>query len=567
MITHFSSIYAPKVVAVPPTFAVRDLCRTADGELRHYGWRTDGEGRRRVFISSRDARNWTTHDAAENDAGTMVKSPYGGGWVSLADRDGELCAIRSKTGPGDTEAEVTPLGWRNLGVRQLLAMKSRRRWIACLSDVSCPGNECYHSVVALSDDDGQSWLRVNIAPIPDIPRLFPGDKRPRWFNNGCEPTVAELADGSLLLAVRASGNHHFLYRSADGGETWGEPEEAPAFHATNTMPYLFRLSDGRLLFFWNNTSILPTRDISEYSEAHAGERSGKWELAFTNRDALHAAISEDDGRTWIGFREIILNPARNDADFREHVNDPAEEHDMSVHQTQALELDGGKVLLALGQHAASRRLVVFDPQWLYETDRAEDFRTGLGNVSNHLYVRSLSGGWRGWAGHCAWNRLPGALLVRDPDTGPDTVRDVLQLCRIRDPRLVSDRQGVVWNFPAGLSGRLEVECRIDGDGFQLALCDHWINPCDETVAEKAALAIPVTAENLGGSGKWTSLTRVWDWNDGKALLDCSSHTRTLELRTCGLSPFGPSYLHLQTLATETDSKGAYFRSFRKTALH
>ena len=243
---------------------------------------------------------------------------------------------------------------------------------------------------------------------------------------------------------------------------------------------------------------------------------------------------------------------------------PVLEHFPYQLQTQALELGGGKVLLALGQHAASRRLVVFDPQWLYETDRSEDFRTGRGNVSNHLYVKSLSGGWRGWAGHCAWNRMPGALLVRDPDTGPDTVRDVLQLCRIRDERLVSDRQGVVWNFPAGLIGRLEVECRIYGEGFQLALGDHWINPCDETVAEKAALVIPVTAETLGGSGKWTTLTLVWDWKSGKAMLVCGL-SRTFELRTGGLSPFGPSYLHLQTLARETDFKGAYFRAFRKTA--
>ncbi len=122
-----STIFAPHVVAVPPIFAVRDLCRTADGELRHYGWRTDGDGRRRVYISSRDALNWTMHAAAENDAGAMVRSPYGEGWVSLANRDGVLCAIRSKIGPGDTKAEVTPLGWRNLELRQLLAMKSRRR--------------------------------------------------------------------------------------------------------------------------------------------------------------------------------------------------------------------------------------------------------------------------------------------------------------------------------------------------------------------------------------------------------------------------------------------------------
>lgn len=178
---------------------------------------------------------------------------------------------------------------------------------------------------------------------------------------------------------------------------------------------------------------------------------------------------------------------------------PVLEHFPYQLQTQALELDGGKVLLALGQHAASRRLVVFDPQWLYETGRSED------------------------------------------------------------------RQGVVWNFPAGLIGRLEVECRIDGEGFQLALCDHWINPCDETVAEKAALAIPVTAETLGGSGKWTTLTLVWDWKSGKAMLVCGGLSRTFELRTGGLSPFGPSYLHLQTLARETDFKGAYFRAFRKTA--
>ena len=48
------------------------------------------------------------------------------------------------------------------------------------------------------------------------------------------------------------------------------------------------------------------------------------------------------------------------------------------------------------------------------------------------------------------------------------------------------------------------------------------------------------------------------------MLACGGLSRMLELRTCGLSPFGPSYLHLQTLARETDPKGAYFRAFRKT---
>ena len=30
-------VSAPVVVATPPTSAVRDLCVTADGEIRHYG--------------------------------------------------------------------------------------------------------------------------------------------------------------------------------------------------------------------------------------------------------------------------------------------------------------------------------------------------------------------------------------------------------------------------------------------------------------------------------------------------------------------------------------------------
>jgi hypothetical protein len=142
---------------------------------------------------------------------------------------------------------------------------------------------------------------------------------------------------------------------------------------------------------------------------------------------------------------------------------------------------------------------------------------------------------------------------------------VLQLCRIRDERLVSDRQGVVWNFPAGLTGRLELECRIDGEGFQLALCDHWFNPCDEFVGEESAVAVPVTAETLGGKGTWAKLSLAWDWTAKTATLSCGGRTQTFPLKTDGKSPFGPSYMHLQTLAEGHDPKGAYFRSFSKTA--
>jgi len=556
---------APVVVAIPPTFAVRDLCVTADGEIRHYGWKVIDGRQRRVFVASRDGANWVTRLAAEGDVGAMVKSPYGGDWLYWrSDKDGFLELVRSKTGPGDTAPETQRYPWKRQELRQLLPLRTRQRWVAVLSDVRCENNDCYHAAVMLSDDDGMTWRRKEIPPVCGVAPMAEGDRRPHWFNDGCEPTVTELKDGTLLMAVRTSGPHAAFYRSSDGGETWSEGTPDPTFWQANTMPYFFRLKDGRLLFIWNNTQMLPTREAAEYPELDAATLEGKWESVFTNRDALHAAISEDDGRTWRGFREIILNPIRNAGDFRQLGNLPFEEHDKSVHQTQALELPDGKVLLALGQNIASRRLVVFDPQWLYETSREEDFRRGLGNLSTHLYVKSLTGGWQGFAGHCAWNRAPGAMLVRDPDTKRGTQREVLQLCRIVDPRLVSDRQGIVWNFPAARKGRFETECRIDGEGFRLALTDHWVNPCDETNPRRSPVVFELTGELLA-TGVWHKVACIWDSETKCAILEVDG--KQVQMRPMVSVPsFGLSYVHLQTLAEGTDGRGAYFRFFRQTSV-
>lgn len=554
------AVYAPVDVAVQPDDAARDMCITAEGEIRHYGY-MDVAGRKRyAYIASRDGINWSKHIAHPNDAGAMVKSPWSGNWIYF---NHQSRLVRSAIGPGDTNAEITDLGYRNLELRQLIPMKSRKRWIAVFSDVSCKNRECYHTKVAHSDDDGKSWKIVDVAPIENMARYHPGGKRRHWFNNGCEPTVVELKDGTLRLCMRSSGEHHAFCTSTDGGQSWSKAEPDNAFWAVNTMPLFFRLSDGRLLFFWNNTAILPTMPLSQHPEVAKNRDiiDGVWEAAFTNRDAIHAAISDDDGKTWKGFREIALNAIRNRPDFRTVGLDSAARNDKSVHQSQALELAEGKVLLAFGQNKKARRMVIFDPDWLLETSRSENFKTGLESISNHLYVKSYCGGW-GKNGHCAWNRIPGAVLARDPDLSEKQIimREALQICRITDPRLFDDRQGAVWNFPAAASGEIEIECRTDGSGFSLSLLDHWINPCDAFNASRAPYTEAIGAEIIP-KGKWVKLKVKWDAKNGEVLLAVDGQTRKRrKLGAC--SRFGLSYLHLQTLAEGFDPQGSYFRSFR-----
>lgn len=559
----YDAVFAPQVVAVPPTFAVRDLCELPDGRLRHYGTETVAGEKRAVYIESDDlGLSWTKHLADPRDAGAMVQSPWSGDWLGLktAKAGEKVRCVRSKIGPGDVNPEVTELDILSCETRPPLALRSRRRWICPLTDISGRG-ETYRGELALSDDDGRTWRKVLLpddGTLPPPETAAEGDL-PRWFNAACEPTVTELSDGTLLMAVRSSFGHHYLYRSADGGETWSKPEPMEGFFATNTMPLFLRLRDGRLVFFWNNTVPLP-RYRGEIAHAiTADEARGRWQTAFTNRDALHAAISEDDGRTWRGFREIILNPIRNRPDFREYLGRGAE-NDKSVHQLQALELPDGKVLLALGQSPAARRIVLFDVRWLYETDRALDLRDGLEDVSLQLYVRSVSGGGR-WGGHCAWERLPGAALEVEPDQEKEVfAREALHLCRIRDPRLVSDRAGAVWNFPASRTGCVEAECRVDGEGFRLSLLDHWINPCDDCHARSAPVSIPVTAGTLGKKGVFAKLSVAWV-EDGAVTVAVNGR-KTAAVRAT-IPKWGFSYLHLQTLAEAEDASGSWIRSLMK----
>ena len=128
-------VFAPIVVGIPPRDAVRSLCVTAQGEIRHYGGPHEVN---KAYLSSTDnGLRWQMNDAGRGDVGPMVRSPWSGEWIYFTYSLGAQGLVRSKTGPGDTHAVRTVLPWRRLELRQLLPLRTRKRWVAAFSNIAC----------------------------------------------------------------------------------------------------------------------------------------------------------------------------------------------------------------------------------------------------------------------------------------------------------------------------------------------------------------------------------------------------------------------------------------------
>ncbi len=560
-------VYAPQVVAVPPRDAAKSLCLMPDGEIRIYGVadkkEPDDEGRQ-VYIASGDCGlSWKTHETPEGALGAATCNPETGRWITFYPLEGRRAypaeyptggsyVMMNDGGPDAPPARFARLSDETLHFQKQPYYFSRwKRWILP-TEVGREGERGFEKFIAvsMSDDDGLTW-RTQVLPV-HAPKHAPAPphKGPRWQDYSCEPTIAELSDGTLWMLERTSQDFHYQRFSRDGGETWTDPEPS-IFHGTLTMPVLYRLSDGRIVHFWCGNQPLPENDhAAQWPPLNGDELSGRWEDVFTNRDVNHLAITGDDGRTWIGFRELYLNALRNRADFRSVGG--VDSRDKSVHQGEMLELPFGKLLVSFGQNAASRKAVLLDPAWLYEDAREEDFRLGLDNVTTHMYVKSNSGGYRGFSGHCAWNRTNGALLAQDPD---GNFEEALRVCRVRDERLVFEKQGAVWNFPAAKRGEVSVRLRVEGAGVRLCLTDHWYNACDETVGDFAPFRLEV--EDVA-KDVWHDLIIRYDAQAraADALLD-GRPWRRLEMQAD--APYGLCYLHIQTLAEAEDFRGTYIK--------
>ena len=77
----------------------------------------------------------------------------------------------------------------------------------------------------------------------------------------------------------------------------GRPAAASRFNTSTGPPNILRHSNGWLVVSWNNCEMPPR---------HEGQG------VYGGRDALHIAVSDDEGQTWRGFREIYLDHRRNE---------------------------------------------------------------------------------------------------------------------------------------------------------------------------------------------------------------------------------------------------------------
>ncbi len=552
-----SDIYAPQIVATPDRDPWGRLTVMPDGRIRFYG-----EYKKKsvfdhdcdeCYIESCDGGlSWKRHIITnKNVLGASAYMPFCGKYVKVHfnhdfDASGTFAYVGND--PDDENPEIYKVSDKTyVEPRMPFVMRSRNRILVVAAENRPESHPtCHYNVVLYSDDCGKTWKVSKLGEAPYHEKKWP-HKGYRWQQNNRECTIEELSDGSLLMHSRTVTDYHYMSRSFDGGETWSEFEPT-TFHSTGTMPVLKRLSDGRILFFWCNTKLLPELSTAD----------GIWEDVFTNRDANHVAISEDDGKTWKGFREMALNPHRHAADFRS-VGGPECDRDKSVHQFEAMELPFNKILIVYGQHYACRRIAIFDIDWLYEKSRHEDFIHGLDSISAQNYVKSILGGHKGnpenansFAGHCAYNRICGCLLVPNP---LDDGHEVLQVASNPDPRLITPICGAVWNFPAAKKGKVTLSANIFGKGLRVSLLDHWMNPSDDTVEYYANFSIKLRSDMHPEGELFSDFVFEFDCDKETVKISCGDYLY-LEKRLDGKYPNGLCYLHLQSVEVD-DTDGAY----------
>jgi len=277
-------------------------------------------------------------------------------------------------------------------------------WIA--GHPSAPPTGSNEVTATYSDDHGTTWRESTSRLTSPCREDYNGS------NYGAvEPTLVELPDNRLWMLMRTQTDRLYQSFSNDGIEwTIAAPTN---FWSSNSPAALLRLRNNAILLAWNNCLPPPK---------HEGQG------VYGGRDALHAAISRDGAKTWSGFREVYLDPTRNQS--------PPQRGDRATAYPHLAETRSGQIMLTTGQGEQRRAILRFHPDWLLATQHESNFRQYAPDWSTFESFGPAKGYWR--------DRRPGSSAA--------------------------------WNFPALHRGKLEIT--LEGEA-NITLTDHFRDPAEQ----------------------------------------------------------------------------------------
>jgi len=354
----------------------------------------------------------------------------------------------------------------------------------------------YDCTLVYSDDTGATWHQSPAALKVPTPNLH--------AYGAVEPVVLELKDGRVWMVIRTQLGR--LYESfSEDGIVWSRPRPTSLLSSDSPVG-LVRLPDGRIVLLWNNCLRYP--------------------YALGGRHVLHAAISEDEGRSYRGFREVVRDPRRNEPP------PPRGDHG-TAYPFPALTGDGN-VILTTGQGEGRIAVVRFDPDWLNETHQRDDFSAGLDEWSTF--------------------GTKGVELVSHPH---DEDAKVLWIRKIDE-----DWPAVaVWNFPVGVQGRLRIRLlfRSGFAGAHIGLTDHFSTPFDQEDIFYNLFNLPIDAKGKLPNGETAAADRwhilEFNWDCEKRACRIGLDDRSVLVLPQLRESVGACYLRLRSTPEETDGAG------------
>lgn len=364
----------------------------------------------------------------------------------------------------------------------------------------------FTSTVLCSDDQGATWFQGT----KDI-KVWAFEAA--YAYGSCEPVVIERKDGSAWMLIRTQTGRFYESTSPDGA-TWSIATPTPIL-SSDSPAGLVRMLDGRMVLLWNQCLRYP--------------------YAYGGRQVIHAAISHDDGKTWIGARECARDPRRHEP--------PPNGGDYGTAYPFPTVTADNHIAYVTGQGKGRVLLMRMSPDWLEEKHAAC-------NLNDPEEVQTF--GTRGVA------------ILPSPD---DASSPAIRLTK----ELPGATAGAVWNFPAAERGRVRLAARFEpGCGpMRLSLADHFSTPYDIEdeyfaifnlrLGDGAALPADAGSGRRLDDGKWHTIELAWETRKARV---CEVRIDGQPAATLPLlhQTAGVNYLRLISTAAEKDAKGAWFKS-------